>query len=61
MIVLARVLGLGGAACRTAGLAGRLHEVGKARMPIGVLDRPGTLTDAESRFRACTPSAGSDC
>lgn len=47
MIALARQLGLDEAQTRSAGLAGLLHDLGKARMPMEVLNKPGKLTDAE--------------
>ena len=47
MIALARQLGLDEAKTRSAGLAGLLHDLGKARMPMEVLNKPGKLTDAE--------------
>ncbi len=47
MIALARQLGLDEAATRQAGLAGLLHDLGKARVPMDVLNKPGKLTDAE--------------
>ncbi len=47
MVALARELGLSAEACREAGLAGLLHDVGKALMPLDVLNKPGKLTDAE--------------
>ena len=34
-------------ACRAAGLAGLLHDVGKAVIPLELLNKPGKLTDAE--------------
>ena len=47
MVALARQLGLDEDAGRAAGLAGLLHDVGKALMPLEVLNKPGRLTDAE--------------
>jgi putative nucleotidyltransferase with HDIG domain len=47
MVALARQMGLDEDACRAAGLAGLLHDVGKALMPLEVLNKPGRLTDAE--------------
>lgn len=47
MVALARQLGLNDAQTRSAGLAGLLHDLGKALMPIEVLGKPGKLTDAE--------------
>ncbi len=47
MVALARTLGLDDEAVRHAGLAGLLHDMGKARIPLAVLNKPGRLTDAE--------------
>ena len=49
MVALARQLGLNDQACREAGLAGLMHDIGKALMPLEVLNKPGRLTDAETR------------
>ena len=47
MVALAKQLGLDEAQTRSAGLAGLLHDLGKAVMPIEILIKPGKLTDAE--------------
>ena len=47
MIALARQLGQGEADVREAGVAGLLHDLGKAKMPLEVLNKPGKLSDAE--------------
>ncbi|MBP9060305.1 MAG: HD-GYP domain-containing protein [Rhodoferax sp.] len=47
MVALARQIGLDEAQTRSAGLAGLLHDLGKAVMPMEVLNKPGKLTDAE--------------
>lgn len=47
MVALGRTMGLDEAACRQAGLAGLMHDVGKAVMPLAVLNKPGKLTDEE--------------
>ena len=47
MVSLARQLGHGEAQCREAGMAGLLHDMGKALMPLEVLNKPGRLTPAE--------------
>jgi putative nucleotidyltransferase with HDIG domain len=47
MVALAKQLGLNEAQVRSAGLAGLLHDLGKAVMPIEVLNKPGKLTDEE--------------
>ena len=58
MVSLARGLGLGEAACREAGLAGLLHDMGKALMPPEVLNKPGKLTDAEFDIMRTHPDRG---
>ena len=58
MVALARESGLGAAACREAGLAGMLHDVGKALMPLEVLNKPGKLTDAEFAVMRSHPQRG---
>ncbi len=45
MVALSRQLGLSDAHTRSAGLAGLLHDLGKAAVPIEVLNKPGKLTD----------------
>ncbi|WP_374683027.1 HD-GYP domain-containing protein [Accumulibacter sp.] len=47
MVALGRQLGLGDDEVRSAGIAGLLHDLGKAAIPIEILNKPGRLTDAE--------------
>lgn len=47
MINLARELRFSEAAVRDAGMAGLLHDIGKALMPVEIIDKPDKLTDAE--------------
>jgi cyclic di-GMP phosphodiesterase len=47
MVALGRQLGLDDEQCREAGLAGMLHDLGKAAMPLDILNKPGKLTDEE--------------
>ncbi|WP_126447137.1 HD-GYP domain-containing protein [Sulfuricystis multivorans] len=47
MVALARVLELDEATTREVGMAGLLHDLGKALTPPGVLNKPGKLTDEE--------------
>ena len=47
MVSLGRQLGLDDTQCREAGMAGMLHDLGKAAMPQEVLNKPGKLTPAE--------------
>jgi HD-GYP domain-containing protein (c-di-GMP phosphodiesterase class II) len=58
MVALARESGLDGDACREAGLAGLLHDVGKALMPLEVLSKPGKLSDAEFSVMRTHPVRG---
>jgi len=47
MVALGRQLGFDDAQCREAGMAGMLHDLGKAAMPQDVLNKPGKLTAEE--------------
>ncbi|NJA88425.1 HD-GYP domain-containing protein [Rhodocyclus tenuis] len=47
MVALARQMGLSEEDTRAAGHAGLLHDLGKALMPMDVLNKPGKLTDEE--------------
>ena len=47
MVALARQIGLSDVHVRSAGLAGLLHDLGKATIPLAVLNKPGKLTDEE--------------
>ncbi len=58
MIALARQLGLDEAQTRSAGLAGLLHDLGKAAMPMQVLNKPGKLTEQEFAIMKGHPAAG---
>ena len=58
MIALARQLGLDEAQTRSAGVAGLLHDLGKAAMPMHVLNKPGKLTDAEFAIMKSHPGEG---
>lgn len=58
MIALARQLGLDEAQTRSAGLAGLLHDLGKAATPMKVLNKPGKLTDAEFTIIKSHPLQG---
>lgn len=58
MIALARQLGLDEAQTRSAGLAGLLHDLGKAAMPMKVLNKPGKLTEEEFAIMKGHPAEG---
>jgi len=44
---LAEYLGLGARDVRAFGVAGLLHDLGKVRIPLEILNKPGKLTDEE--------------
>lgn len=58
MVALARQLGLSEADTREAGLAGLLHDLGKAAMPLEILNKPGKLTNEEFAVMRSHPEAG---
>ncbi len=58
MIALGRQLGMDTAACRAVGLAGLLHDIGKAVMPLDVLNKPGRLTEDEFAVIRTHPERG---
>ena len=58
MVALGRQQGLDDDDCRAAGLAGLLHDLGKAQMPQEILLKPATLTDAEFAVIRTHPERG---
>jgi HD-GYP domain-containing protein (c-di-GMP phosphodiesterase class II) len=58
MIALSRKLGLDDSQTREAGMAGLLHDLGKALMPMEILNKPGKLTDAEFAIVKTHPEEG---
>lgn len=58
MVSLARQLGQDETATRELGLAGLLHDLGKAMMPPDVLNKPGKLTDDEFAIMRGHPGEG---
>jgi len=58
MVALSRQLGMNQDECRAAGLAGLLHDLGKALMPPKVLNKPGKLSDAEFALIQTHPERG---
>jgi putative nucleotidyltransferase with HDIG domain len=58
MVALARQLSLDETQTRSAGIAGLLHDIGKAAMPMEVLNKPGKLTDAEFAIIKSHPEEG---
>jgi putative nucleotidyltransferase with HDIG domain len=57
-MALAEFLGLSAADVRTFGIAGLLHDIGKTKIPLEVLTKPGKLTDQERALMNEHPVAG---
>ena len=57
-MALAEFLALPAADVRTFGVAGLLHDIGKVKIPLEVLTKPGKLTDAERVLMNEHPVAG---
>jgi putative nucleotidyltransferase with HDIG domain len=55
---LAEHLGLASSEVREYGVAGLLHDIGKVRVPIEILTKPGKLTDQEREVLNRHPSDG---
>ena len=60
MIALARQLGLAEQQIRDAGMAGLIHDLGKALVPLEILNKPGKLTDQEFTLMKEHPRYGYD-
>ncbi|MFN3415039.1 MAG: HD-GYP domain-containing protein [Caldimonas sp.] len=60
MTSLAHQLGLSPAETEHAALAGLLHDLGKAAIPLEILNKPGRLTEAEFDQVKAHPRAGRD-
>jgi len=58
MTALAKELGLGDTEIRQAGLAGLMHDIGKAAIPLEVLNKPGALTEQEFNLVKLHPEKG---
>ena len=58
MVSLSQQLGLDDDACRDAGMAGLLHDLGKAAMPLDILNKPAKLTEAEFAVMRTHPERG---
>lgn len=60
MTALAKELGLGESEVKQAGLAGLMHDIGKAVIPLDVLNKPGALTEDEFTLVKLHPEQGHD-
>jgi HD-GYP domain-containing protein (c-di-GMP phosphodiesterase class II) len=60
MVALANELQMSPADCRIAGMAGLLHDMGKAMMPPELLTKPGKLSDDEFAVIRTHPQRGHD-
>lgn len=58
MVALAKELGLSETETKQAGLAGLLHDIGKAGIPLDVLNKPGALTEDEFTLVKQHPERG---
>jgi putative nucleotidyltransferase with HDIG domain len=58
MVSLARALGQDQAQAKAAGLAGLLHDIGKAQVPLDLLQKPGKLDNAEFSVLRAHPERG---
>jgi HD-GYP domain-containing protein (c-di-GMP phosphodiesterase class II) len=58
MVALGRSLGFDQDQCREAGLAGLVHDMGKAMMPAAILNKPAKLTEAEFAVMRMHPERG---
>jgi len=58
MVSLGRQLGLDEEESRLAGMAGLMHDIGKAGTPLEILNKPGSLTDPEFEVMRQHPAHG---
>ncbi|KQP12303.1 HD-GYP domain-containing protein [Pseudorhodoferax sp. Leaf267] len=58
MLALGRQMGLNDNLLRRAGLAGMLHDLGKAMVPLAILNKPGKLTEDEFAVMKGHPELG---
>jgi len=58
MVSLAKQLGIDEEQTRLAGMAGLMHDLGKALMPMEVLNKPGKLSEAEFNIIKTHPVEG---
>jgi putative nucleotidyltransferase with HDIG domain len=57
-MALAEWIGMGAHDVRTFGVAGLLHDLGKVKIPLEVLNKAGKLTDEERRIMNLHPTEG---
>jgi HD-GYP domain-containing protein (c-di-GMP phosphodiesterase class II) len=57
-MALGEFLGLGGEAVRNLGMAGLLHDLGKIRIPLDILNKPGKLSPEERAVVQAHPVDG---
>jgi putative nucleotidyltransferase with HDIG domain len=57
-MALAEWLGMGARDVRSFGVAGLLHDLGKVKIPIEILTKPGKLTEDERRLMNQHPTEG---
>ena len=57
-MALAERMGIAAREVRTFGVAGLLHDLGKVRVPIDILNKPGKLTDEEREVMQRHPADG---
>jgi putative nucleotidyltransferase with HDIG domain len=58
VMALAEFLGLGARDVRAFGVAGLLHDLGKTRIPLDILTKPGKLTPEERELMSRHPAEG---
>lgn len=58
MVALAKQLNLSEAQTKQAGLAGLMHDIGKAAIPNDILNKPGALTEEEFSLVKLHPERG---
>jgi len=58
MVALSKQLGLDETQTRQAGIAGLMHDLGKAMIPMEILNKPGKLTDSEFEVVKRHPQEG---
>ncbi|WP_326542172.1 HD-GYP domain-containing protein [Pseudorhodoferax sp.] len=58
MVALGRQMGLSPNLLKRAAMAGLLHDLGKAKVPLAILNKPGKLTEAEFALMKAHPQLG---